>query len=94
MSKTLQAFQEFFADHWNRFNSGWLPVVEANPILFWQWLLDNPMVALGFSAVLLLWACLVIRKSTHEGWTFARALLMLFLFVFGFAAMAIALHVF
>ena len=85
MSKALQAFQQFFADLWQRFNSEWLPV-------FWQWLLANPMITLGFSAVFLLWACLVIRKSTHDGWTFARVLLMLFLFVFGFAAMAIVLH--
>ena len=93
MSKALQALQQFFADLWHRFNSEWLPVFEANLVLFWQWLLANPMITLGFSAVVLLWACLVIRKSTHDGWTFARVLLMLFLFVFGFAAMAIVLHV-
>lgn len=81
----MQAFQQFFADLWQRFNSEWFPA-------FWQWLLDNPMITIGLSAVFLLWACIVIRKSTHDGWTFARVLLMLFLFGFGFAAIAIVLH--
>ena len=93
MNESLQAFQQFFADLWHLFNSEWLPVIEANLVLFWQWLLANPIITLGVSAVLLLWACLVIRKSTHDGWTFARVLLIIFLFVLGFAAMLIVLHV-
>jgi hypothetical protein len=93
MNESLQAFQQFFADLWHRFNSEWLPVIEANLVLFWQWLLANPIITLGVSTVLLLWACLVIRKSTHDGWTFARVLLIIFLFVLGFAAMLIVLHV-
>jgi hypothetical protein len=93
MNESLQAFQQFFADLWHRFNSEWLPVIEANLVLFLQWLLANPIITLGVSAVLLLWACLVIRKSTHDGWTFARVLLIIFLFVLGFAAMLIVLHV-
>ena len=93
MSKAYQTFQQFFADLWDRFNSEWLPVIEANLIFFWQWLSANPIITLGVSAVLLLWACLVIRKSTHDGWTFARVLLIVFLCVLGFAAMLIVLHV-
>jgi hypothetical protein len=93
MNESIQAFQQFFADLWHRFNSEWLPVIEANLVLFLQWLLANPIITLGVSAVLLLWACLVIRKSTHDGWTFARVLLIIFLFVLGFAAMLIVLHV-
>jgi hypothetical protein len=37
----------------------------------------------------LFWACLVIRKSTHDGWNFARVFLMLLLLAFGIAGMAI-----
>jgi hypothetical protein len=92
MSKTLQAFQQFFTDLWQGFSSGWLPVIEAELLLFWQWLLANPVAALGLSAVLLLWACLVIRKSTHEGWSFARVFLLVLLLVLGFGAMAIVVH--
>jgi hypothetical protein len=88
MSKAFQTIQQFLAELWHRFNSEWLPVIEANLILFWQWLLANPIITLGVSAVLFLWACLVIRKSTHDGWTFTRVLLIIFLFVLGFAALA------
>jgi hypothetical protein len=93
MSKALQAFQQFFTDLWHRFSLEWLPMIEEKLLLFWQWLLANPVGALGLSAFFLLWACLVIRKSTHEGWTFARVLLMVFLFVLGLAAMAIVVHI-
>ena len=92
MNKALQAFEQFFTDLWHSFSSGWLPVIEAKLLFVWQWLLANPIGALGLSAVLLLWGCLVIRKATHEGWTFARVLLMVLLFVFGLAAMAIVVH--
>jgi hypothetical protein len=92
MNKTLQAFQQFFTDLWHRFSSEWLPVIEAKLLLFWQWLVANPIGALALSAFLLLWGCLVIRKSTHEGWTFGRVLLMILLFGLGFAAMAIVVH--
>lgn len=92
MSNALQACQEFFTELWHRFTSEWLPVIEAKLLLFWQWLLANPIGALALSAVLLLWGCLVIRKSTHEGWTVARVLLMIVLFGCGFTAMAIVVH--
>ncbi len=90
----IKAFQQISADLWHRFSLDRLPVFEANLMLFWQWLLANPMIPLGFSVVPLLWACFVIRKSTHDDWTFARVLLVLFLFAIGFGAMAIALHLF
>lgn len=93
MNESLQAFQQFFADLWHRFNSEWLPVIEANLILFWQWLSVNPIPTLGLSVVLLLWACLVIRKSTHDGWTFVRVILTILLILFGFAGMFIVMHV-
>lgn len=87
-----KAFQLFFTDRWHLFASEWLPVMEAKLLLFWQWLLANPVGALGISAVLLLLACLVIRKSTHDGWSFIRVLLVAILLVLGFAAMAIVVH--
>jgi hypothetical protein len=93
MSNALQAFQQFFTDLWHLFASEWLPVIEAKLLLFWQWLLANPVGALGISAVLLLWACLVIRKSTHDGWSFVRVLLVALLLVLGFAALAIVVQV-
>jgi hypothetical protein len=55
--------------------------------------LAKPVATLGISIVLLLLACLVVRKSTHYGWTFARILLTVSLFVLGFAGTLIALHV-
>jgi hypothetical protein len=75
------------------FISQWLPIVEANLVLFWQWLFANPIITLGVSVVLLLWACLVIRKSTHDDWTFARFFLIILLFASGFVAMLIAFQV-
>ena len=93
MSKALQAFQQFFTDLWQLFASGWLPVIEAKLLLFWQWLLANPIGALAISAILLLWACLVIRKSTHDGWSFVRVLLVALLLALGFAALAIVVQV-
>ena len=93
MNESLHAFQRFLAGFWHQFNSEWLPVMEANLVLFWQWLFANPIATLGISVVLLLWACLVIRKSTHYGWTFARVLLTIFLFALGFAGALIVLHV-
>jgi hypothetical protein len=92
MNQALQAIQQFFADLWHQFNSGWLPVIEAKLLLFWEWLLANPVATLGISAVLLFWACLVIRKSTHDGWSFVRVLLLLLLLAFGIAGMAIVFH--
>jgi hypothetical protein len=92
MNQALQAIQQFFADLWHQFNSGWLPVIEAKLLLFWEWLLANPVATLGISAVLLFWACLVIRKSTHHGWSFVRVLLLLLLLAFGIAGMAIVFH--
>jgi len=73
--------------------SGLLPAVEDELLLFWQWLLANPIATLVLSAILLLWACLVIRKSTHDGWSFARVFLVILLLVLGFAGMAIVVHV-
>jgi hypothetical protein len=93
MNQTFQAFQQFFADLWRRFNSDWLPGIVANLLLLWQWLSANPIITLSLSAVLLLWAALVIRKATHEGWNFARVLLIFFLFAFGFAGILVVLHV-
>ena len=93
MNESLQALQRFFADLWHRFDSEWLPAIEANLVLFCQWLFANPIATLGISVVLLLWACLVIRKSTQYDWTFARVLLTVFLFVLGFAGTLIVLHV-
>jgi hypothetical protein len=93
MNESLQPFQRFLAGFWHQFNSEWLPVIEANLALFCQWLFANPIATLGISVVLLLWACLVIRKSTHYDWTFARVLLTVFLFVLGFAGTLIVLHV-
>jgi hypothetical protein len=87
-----KAFQQLFTDRWYLFASEWLPMVEAKILLFWQWLLANPLGALGLSAVLLLLACLVIRKSTHDGWSFFRILLAALLLVLGFAAMVIVVH--
>ena len=92
MSKTLQVFEQFLSDLWNRLSTGWLPIVEGQLLLFWQWLLANPPGALALSAIFLLWACFVIRQSTNEGWNFPRVFLLLFLLVFGLAAMAIAVH--
>jgi hypothetical protein len=89
----MKAFQQFFADLWRRLSSEWLPGIVANLLLFWQWLSAHPIVTLSLSAVLLLWACLVIRKATHEGWNFGRVVLIFFLFVFGFAGLLIVLHV-
>jgi len=93
MSKALQTFQQFFTDLWHLLASEWLPVVEAKLLLFWQWLLANPIGALGISAVLLLWACLVIRKSTHDGWSFVRVLLVALLLALGIAVLAIVVQV-
>jgi hypothetical protein len=93
MNESLQAIQRFFADFGHRLNSEWLPVLEANFLLFCQWLFAQPIATLGISVVLLLWACLVIRKSTHSGWTFVRVLLTIFLFVLGFGGTLIVLHV-
>jgi hypothetical protein len=87
-----KAFQQLFSDRWYLFASEWLPVMEAKLLLFWQWLLANPLGALGLSAVLLLLACLVIRKSTHDGWSLVRVLLAALLLVLGFVAMAIVVH--
>jgi hypothetical protein len=93
MNQAFEAFQHFFAGLWHRFSSEWLPGIVANLLLFWQWLSANPIITLILSAVLLLWACLVIRKATHEGWNFARALLVFFLFGLGFAAIFVVWHV-
>jgi hypothetical protein len=93
MNESLQTFQRFLADFGHRLNREWLPVIEANLVLFCQWLFAQPIATLGISVVLLLLACLVIRKSTHYGWTFARVLLTISLFVLGFAGTLIALHV-
>jgi hypothetical protein len=93
MNESLQALQRFFADLWHRFDSGWLPVIEADLVLFWQWLSANPILTLLLSVVLLLSACLVIRKSTHDGWTFLRVILAIFLFLLGFTGMFIVVHV-
>lgn len=92
MSNAIQAFQQFFTDLWHRFASEWLPLIEAKLLLFWQWLLANPPAALGLAAVLLLWACLIIRKSTHEGWSFVRVVLVALLLVLGFGTMLIVVH--
>lgn len=92
MNKALQTFQQFFGDLWSRFNSKWLPLIEAFLIRLGQWLSANPIITLIVSAVLLLWACLVIRKSTHDRWTFGGVLLILFLFVLGFSAIVIVLR--
>jgi hypothetical protein len=92
MSNAIQAFQQFFTDLWARFASGWLPLIQAKLLLFWQWLLANPLGTLGLAAVLLLWACLIIRKSTHEGWSFVRVVLVALLLVLGFAAVVIVVH--
>jgi hypothetical protein len=87
-----QAFQQFFADLWRRFSTEWLPGIAANLTLFWQWLAANPLIALILSAVLLLWACLVIRKATYEGWNIGRSLLIFVLFGLGFAGILVVLH--
>jgi hypothetical protein len=87
-----KVFQQLLPDRWYLFASDWLPALEAKLLLFWQWLLANPLGALGLSAVLLLLACLVIRKSTHDGWSFFRILLTVLLLVLGFAAMIIVVH--
>jgi hypothetical protein len=92
MSQAFQAFQQFFANLWHRLSSEWLPGIAANLLLFWQWLSANPIITLSLSAVLLLWACLVIRKATHEGWNFARALFVCFLFVLGIAGILVVVH--
>jgi hypothetical protein len=92
MNKAFQAIQQFCADLWHQFNSEWLPLIEAKLILFWAWLVANPVATLGFSAVLLFWAALVIRKSTHDGWNFARVLLLLLLLALGLVGMAIVFH--
>jgi hypothetical protein len=92
MSQAFQAFQQFFADLWRRFSTEWLPGIVANLTLFWQWLAANPLIALILSAVLLLWACLVIRKATHEGWNIGRSLLIFVLFGLGFAGILVVLH--
>jgi hypothetical protein len=94
MSQAFQAFQQFFADVWHQLDTEWLPGIVDNLTLFWQWLAANPLVALVLSAVLLLWACLVIRKSTHEGWNLGRSFLTFLLFGLGFAGIAVVLHVF
>lgn len=88
-----KSFQEFFTDLWHQIASEWLPAMEDKLLLFWQWLLANPVGALGISAVLLLLACLVIRKSTHDGWSFVRVLLAALLLALGLAAMVIVVHV-
>jgi hypothetical protein len=93
MSNAWQTFQQFFGDLWHRFNSEWLPAIETNLTLFWRWLLANPIITLGISALLLLWACLVIRKSTLDGWSFGRVLLVFVLFGFGFGAIFAVLQV-
>jgi hypothetical protein len=93
MNESLQAFQRFLADFGHRLNTELLPVIEANLVLFCQWLFAKPIATLGISVVLLLFACLVIRKSTHYGWTFARVLLTISLLGLGFAGTLIALHV-
>jgi hypothetical protein len=93
MNEAWQAFQQFCAALWSRFSLDWLPVIEADLIQFWQWLFANPLFTLGISTVLLVWACLVIRKSMYDGWTFVRCLSILFLFVCGSAAILIVLHV-
>jgi hypothetical protein len=87
-----KAFQQLLTDRWYLFALEWLPMVEAKILLFWQWLLANPLGVLGLSVVLLLLACMVIRKSTHEGWSFFRIFLAALLLVLGFAAMAIVVH--
>jgi hypothetical protein len=92
MSQAFQAFQQFFANLWRRFSSEWLPEIVAKLLLFWQWLSANPIITLSISAVLLLWACLVIRKSTHDGWNVARVLLIFFLFALGFAGIFVVVH--
>jgi hypothetical protein len=94
MSQAFQAFQQFFADLWHRFSTEWLPGIVSNLILFWQWLAANPLIALILSAILLLWACLVIRKATHEGWNIGRSFLTFLLFGLGFAGILIVLHLF
>ena len=94
MSQAFQAFPQFFADVWPQFGAEWLPGIVDNLVLFWQWLAANPLIALILSAVLLLWACLVIRKSTHEGWNIGRSFLTFLLFGLGFAGIAVVLHLF
>jgi hypothetical protein len=93
MNESLQAFQRFLAHFEHRLNTNWLPMIEANLVLFIQWLFAKPIATLGISIVLLLLACLVIRKSTHYGWTFTRILLTISLFVLGFAGTLIVFHV-
>ena len=56
-------------------------------------LLSLNLLAEGISVVLLLWACLVIRKSTQYGWTSARVLLTIFLFELGFAGTLVVVRV-
>ena len=92
MSQALQAFQQFLTDLRNQLGNRWLPMIEGQLLLFWQWLLANPAGALALSAIFLLWACLVVRKSTHEGWNFPRVFLLVLLLAFGLAAMAVAVH--
>jgi hypothetical protein len=88
-----KAFQQLFVDRGHLLASDWLPIIEDKLLLFWQWLLANPAGALGLSAVLLILACLIIRKSTHDGWSFVRVLLVALLLILGFAAMAIVVHI-
>jgi hypothetical protein len=92
MSQAFQAFQQFCANFWRRFSSEWLPEILAKLLLFWQWLPANPIITLSISAVLLLWACLVIRKSTHDGWNFARIFLIFLLSACGFAGIFVVVH--
>jgi hypothetical protein len=92
MSQAFQTSQQFFADVWHWFGTESPPGIVDNLILFWQWLAANPLIALILSAVLLLWACLVIRKSTHEGWNIRRSVLTLLLFGLGFAGILVVLQ--
>jgi hypothetical protein len=92
MSQAFQTFHQFFADVWHWVGAEWLPGIVDNLILFWQWLAANPLIALILSAVLLLWACLVIRKSTHEGWNIRRSVLTFLLFGLGFAGILVVLQ--
>lgn len=94
MSQVFQAFQQFFADVRYRLGTEWLPGIVDNLILFWQWLAANPLVTLILCAVLLLWACLVVRKGTYEGWNIGRGFLTFLLFGLGFAGILVVLHVF
>jgi hypothetical protein len=92
MNESLLAIQRFWTDFAHRLNTEWLPLIEAKLQLVWQWLFATPIAMLGVSIILLLLACLVMRKSTHYGWTFARGLLTISLFLLGFTGTLIVLH--